>query len=209
MKTMNATGAILARNSPKPRPAADPMRMFGGSPTSVAAPPILDARISLMRYGIGETPRTPAMYRVTGAMSTTVVTLSRNADRTAVQDAQDQQQPIGLAPGDLDRSDGDPLEEAGPAQDAGQDHHPDQQEDDVQVDRGEGRFLVDDAKDHDQGGTKKGSDRLVDALGGDQRIRDEEDDPGGNDLHRIGQPAVDGSGSSASRYRTVSSSRSR
>ena len=33
----------------KSRPAAEPMRMFGGSPMRVAVPPMLEARIWLMR----------------------------------------------------------------------------------------------------------------------------------------------------------------
>ncbi len=43
------TGARLTRNSPKSSPAAEPMRMFGGSPISVAVPPMFDAKIWLIR----------------------------------------------------------------------------------------------------------------------------------------------------------------
>ena len=57
----SAIGVMLARKSTNPSPAAEPMRMFGGSPMSVAVPPMLDARISLMRNGTGETRRTVAM----------------------------------------------------------------------------------------------------------------------------------------------------
>ena len=39
------TGARFHRKSPNPRPAAEPMRMLGGSPIRVAVPPMLDARI--------------------------------------------------------------------------------------------------------------------------------------------------------------------
>jgi hypothetical protein len=39
------TGVRLTRKSPKPSPAAEPMRMFGGSPMSVAVPPMFDAKI--------------------------------------------------------------------------------------------------------------------------------------------------------------------
>ena len=43
------TGPRLVMNSANPRPAADPMRMLGGSPMSVAVPPMLDAITSAMR----------------------------------------------------------------------------------------------------------------------------------------------------------------
>jgi len=39
------TGARLRRKSAKSSPDAEPMRMFGGSPMSVAVPPMLDAKI--------------------------------------------------------------------------------------------------------------------------------------------------------------------
>ena len=82
-----ATGARLVRKAAKSRPAAEPMRMLGGSPMSVAVPPMLEARIWLMRYGTGDTPSLAATARVTGVISTTVVTLSRNAETTAVTTA--------------------------------------------------------------------------------------------------------------------------
>ena len=43
------TGARLTRKSMKSRPAADPIRMFGGSPIRVAVPPMFEAKIWLMR----------------------------------------------------------------------------------------------------------------------------------------------------------------
>ena len=45
------TGARLTTKSLKDRPAAEPMMMFGGSPISVAVPPMLEARISVNRKG--------------------------------------------------------------------------------------------------------------------------------------------------------------
>ena len=74
------TGARLTRKSPKSRPAAEPMRMFGGSPMSVAVPPMFDAKIWLIRYGNGETLSVRAIDSVTGVSRTTVVTLSRSAE---------------------------------------------------------------------------------------------------------------------------------
>ncbi len=58
--------------------------MFGGSPISVAVPPMFEARICEIRYGTGDTPSRRATDRVTGTIRTTVVTLSSAADRTAV-----------------------------------------------------------------------------------------------------------------------------
>jgi hypothetical protein len=47
-------------------------------------PPILEARTSAIKYGMGETPSRSHTNRVTGAISSTVVTLSSMADATAV-----------------------------------------------------------------------------------------------------------------------------
>ena len=46
---MTTTGARLTRKSPKSSPAAEPMRMFGGSPMRVAVPPMFEAKIWLIR----------------------------------------------------------------------------------------------------------------------------------------------------------------
>jgi hypothetical protein len=40
-------------NCTKDRPVAPAMRMFGGSPMSVAVPPMFDAMISMKTSGIG------------------------------------------------------------------------------------------------------------------------------------------------------------
>ena len=60
------------------------MMMFGGSPTRVAVPPMLDARTSAIRNGTGGTPSRSQTSNVTGATSSTVVTLSSAAEATAV-----------------------------------------------------------------------------------------------------------------------------
>ena len=51
---------------------------------SVAVPPMFEARICEMRIGTGSMRSRLAMKKVTGTMSTTVVTLSSTADTTAV-----------------------------------------------------------------------------------------------------------------------------
>ena len=58
--------------------------MFGGSPMSVAVPPMFEAMICVSRNGIGERRSLLVMENVTGTMSSTVVTLSRNPEKTAV-----------------------------------------------------------------------------------------------------------------------------
>ncbi len=58
--------------------------MFGGSPISVAVPPMFETRISMITSGIGSTSSASASRNVIGTISRTVVRLSRNADSTAV-----------------------------------------------------------------------------------------------------------------------------
>ena len=75
---------MWSRKSLKVSPDRLAMMMLGGSPIRVAAPPMLDASTSAIRNGNGETPSRSQTSKVTGAISSTVVTLSRNADATAV-----------------------------------------------------------------------------------------------------------------------------
>ncbi len=77
--------------------------------------------------------------------------------------------------------DREPLEEAGPRERAGEDHHPGQQEDDVEVDGRERLLLVDDPEDDEQQAAEQRDQGPVEALGRDEGIGDEEDaarDPG-------------------------------
>ena len=60
------------------------MMMFGGSPTSVAVPPMLEAIASAIRNGATGTASRSHTKNVTGAISSTVVTLSSTADAAAV-----------------------------------------------------------------------------------------------------------------------------
>ena len=76
---------MLTRKSLNVRSARLAMMMLGGSPTSVAAPPMLDASTSAMRNGTGRSPRRSQTRNVTGAISSTVVTLSSSADASAVR----------------------------------------------------------------------------------------------------------------------------
>ena len=82
-----------------------------------------------------------------------------------------------------DRVAGDELEEAGLAEGPRHDHHPDQQEDDVEVDGREGLLLVHDPEDDDEHRTEQRDQSPVVALGGDQRVGDQEDAAGDVDVH--------------------------
>ena len=68
----------------KDRPVAPAMRMFGGSPISVAVPPMFDTRTSTTISGIGSMSSASASRNVIGTTSRIVVRLSRNADSSAV-----------------------------------------------------------------------------------------------------------------------------
>ena len=74
---MIVSGSEWTRKSTKLSPARLPMMMFGGSPMRVAVPPMLDARIREMRYGAGSSSSWRQTESVTGATSSTQVTLSR------------------------------------------------------------------------------------------------------------------------------------
>ena len=75
---------MCSRKSLNDKPARLAMMMFGGSPTRVAAPPMLEAKTSAIRNGTGLMSRRSQTSSVTGAISRTVVTLSRNAEAIAV-----------------------------------------------------------------------------------------------------------------------------
>ncbi|CCZ30545.1 putative uncharacterized protein [Proteobacteria bacterium CAG:495] len=71
--------------------------MLGGSPIKVAVPPMLEAKISIKRYGYGLMPSFLVIWNVTGTISKTVVTLSRKPENTAVTAAKTINNPRGLA----------------------------------------------------------------------------------------------------------------
>ncbi len=71
-------------NAPNERSVAPAMMMFGGSPISVAVPPMLEAITSMITSGSGSMSSASASRNVIGTMSRIVVRLSRNAESTAV-----------------------------------------------------------------------------------------------------------------------------
>jgi hypothetical protein len=82
--TMMTIGAMFTRKALKDNPLRAPMMMFGGSPTSVAAPPMLDAKTSAINSGTGLTSSASQTSRVTGAISNTETTLGRIAEANAI-----------------------------------------------------------------------------------------------------------------------------
>ena len=74
---MIVSGSEWTRKSVKLSPARLPMMMLGGSPMSVDIPPMLEARMSEMRYGADGRSSRRQTDSVTGATSSTQVTLSR------------------------------------------------------------------------------------------------------------------------------------
>ena len=97
---------------------------------------MLDASTSAMRNGTGLSSSRSQTSKVTGATSSTVVTLSSSADATGRERAEQDQQRIRTPARPLGAPDREELEESGPTQPGDDDHHPQQQEDDVPVDAG-------------------------------------------------------------------------
>jgi hypothetical protein len=77
-------GATVVRKSLKEKPARLATMMFGGSPINVDVPPMLLAITSAIRYDAAGTASRSQTRMVTGATSSTVVTLSSSADAPAV-----------------------------------------------------------------------------------------------------------------------------
>ena len=87
----------FSTNAMKSSPTALPIMMFGGSPMSVAVPPMFDAKICEMRYGMTSTLSCDVMLNVIGTVSRTVVTLSRRAEQTIVMVERTTRSAIGCA----------------------------------------------------------------------------------------------------------------
>ncbi len=83
--TITTMGPRLTTKSMNDRSARLPMMMLGGSPTRVDVPPMFEASTSAIRKGTGLSFSLLQTSSVTGATSSTVVTLSRSAEATAVR----------------------------------------------------------------------------------------------------------------------------
>ena len=64
--------------------------MLGGSPISVPVPPMVEAKLSIIKNGSGLRPIRSQSDKTTGVTSRIVVTLSRNAERSTVINEIDQ-----------------------------------------------------------------------------------------------------------------------
>src|SRR6202012_528252 len=82
--TMITIGVMLTRNALNDRPFRAPMMMLGGSPTSVAAPPTLDANTSAISSGTWLMASRSQTSSVTGAISNPDTTLGRMAEAKAI-----------------------------------------------------------------------------------------------------------------------------
>ena len=163
------------------------MMMFGGSPISVAVPPMFDAITSMTISGIGSMSRASASRNVTGTTSRIVVRLSRNAESSAVVTARlsdDRERP---ALRELPRADRDVVVDAGLLGEVDEDHHPDEQADRVEVDRLDRLLLVEVADEQDD--DRRAEQRhlgAVHALGRDQREGDQKGGDGDGQLAPLG-----------------------
>ena len=83
-KVSRTIGARLTMKELKLSPVAPAMMMFGGSPISVAVPPMLEAITSMISSGIASMSSASASRKVIGATSRIVVRLSRKAESSAV-----------------------------------------------------------------------------------------------------------------------------
>ncbi len=84
IKVISTIGVRVSAKSLKVRPAYEPIIMLGGSPMRVAVPPMFEASTIGIRKFRGDVLRTRAISMITGVNSTILVTLSRNAEVTAV-----------------------------------------------------------------------------------------------------------------------------
>ena len=72
------------------------MIIFGGSPINVAVPPIFEQKISVIKKGTGLMSNNLQAAKVIGKTKITVVTLSKNAEATAVNTAKEARTSFGL-----------------------------------------------------------------------------------------------------------------
>ena len=174
-KVTSAIGARLTMKLLKLRSVAPAMMMFGGSPISVAVPPMLEAITSITIERDRVEVQRVRQQEGHGTISRIVVRLSRNAESSAVvrgeADDDRERTPLRELPG----TDRDVVIDAGLLGQVDEDHHPDEQSDRVEV-HGLDRLLLREVADEqdDDGRPEERDLRPMDALGGDHREGDEE-----------------------------------
>ena len=171
-------GAMWIRKSLNVRPDRLAMMMFGGSPIRVAAPPMFEAKTSAIRNGHRIDPQSIAHQQGDGCDEQhggDVVQQGRGHRR---DQHQQHHHPSRRCLRALGGPDGGELEHAGPAQHRDDDHHAEEQEDDVPVDAGLPRVErvlgADHAEAEHQGRADQRDHGLVHPFGGDEDIRDHE-----------------------------------
>ena len=82
--TTIVTGSECNKNALNVKSAAEPIMMFGGSPTKVAVPPTFESIASTRRIGVALIESMRAIIIVIGTIKMIVVTLSRIIESTAV-----------------------------------------------------------------------------------------------------------------------------
>ena len=116
----------------------------------VAVPPMLEAMIWVMKKGTGLVFSMLVMARVMGPMRSTVVTLSKNPESTAVMITQQEHQGPGPALGDLGCLDGNVFKDAGVLDDRYEKHHTDENADGIDVHIGEAGLHRENACENEQ-----------------------------------------------------------
>ena len=176
------SGARWTRKSLKVRPARLPMMMFGGSPTSVAIPPMLEANTSTIRKGAAGRARRSHTSSVTGAIEQHGGDVVQQGRGGRGDDDEHHHHAEGPAAGSLDRPDRQVLEQPGAPQHSDDHHHAHEQEDDVPVDPGvhgvERRVGVGGADEEHQPGAAESGGDPVHLLTDDQRVGAGEDGDG-------------------------------
>jgi len=117
-----------------------PIITLGGSPTSVATPPVSESRASAISRGVALMRVTLAIRMVMGAMMTTVVTLSRMKETSVVTVPSATTSSHGFPLVFLACDNGQVFEESGLFQDGHDDHHAGQQGQGMEVDGLEGQL---------------------------------------------------------------------
>src|ERR1051326_6918811 len=145
--TRMMTGVSAKTKSLKLRCAAEPVMMLGGSPISVALPPILEANTSATRNGYGGGPR-----------------------------RQHRQRRPGLGAALFGRPHGHMLEHAAAPRDGDEHHHAGQERDRVEIDAADRLVLAQHTRDDHRARSKHRDNGAVDTLGDDEEIGEHEQD---------------------------------
>ena len=160
----------------KLKPGGEPIMILGGSPISVAVPPILEAITSANRNGNGAICNSRVTASVTGATSSTVRDIVEDRGDEERHELNEQQEHRRMRAGELRRADGGILKHARALRDRGDDHQPGQRADGVPVDALERLGLIERAGQHRDAGGDQRDDGAVDPVPDDDRIGDAQQD---------------------------------